>query len=71
MLDNFDAIEAKRTAKKVKEVKAGIIVEVSGGITIESMKNYIDNEGLIDVVSMSALTQGYNCADYSLKIVSH
>lgn len=44
-----------------------MIVEVSGGITHETISAYLSDS--IDVVSMSSLTQGYPCIDYSMKIV--
>ena len=43
------------------------MVEASGGITVDSMKDYLCDS--VDIISQGKLTQGYDCVDFSLKIV--
>lgn len=67
MLDNFAPEYLKRDAKLFKEKFPHVIVEASGGITIETMAGYFSEH--VDVISQGKLTQGYECVDFSLKIV--
>ena len=67
MLDNFEPDDLKRDAKLFKEKYPHVTVEASGGITIETMAEYFSEH--VDVISQGKLTQGYDCVDYSLKIV--
>jgi nicotinate-nucleotide pyrophosphorylase (carboxylating) len=57
----------KEDAKKLKEMYPHVIVEASGGITMDSMSDYFDEN--VDVISQGKLTQGYDCIDFSLKIL--
>lgn len=52
---------------KLKASFPHLIIEVSGGITHETLSLYFSNH--IDVLSMSRLTQGYDCVDFSMKVV--
>mmetsp|Transcript_16309 Transcript_16309/g.22996 ORF Transcript_16309/g.22996 Transcript_16309/m.22996 type:complete len:301 (+) Transcript_16309:133-1035(+) len=67
MLDNFDPSQLRKDAQTIKEKHPHIIIEASGGITTETMPDYLCEH--IDVVSQGKLTQGYSCVDYSLKIM--
>ncbi|KAL7477076.1 hypothetical protein ACHAW6_002891 [Cyclotella cf. meneghiniana] len=67
MLDNFEPQKLKTDAAELKKKYPHVIVEASGGITIESMGDYFDKN--VDVISQGKLTQGYDCVDFSLKIV--
>ena len=66
MLDNFGPEGLKRDAAIVKEKFLHVIVEASGGITIDTMSDYISDH--VDIISRGDLTQGYSCLDYSLKV---
>jgi len=70
MLDNFAGPEGylvgKENARKLKLQFPHIVIEASGGITLETLSNYFTPD--VDVISMGWLTHGYPCADYSLKI---
>ena len=66
MLDNFIPALAGVAAEKVKSKYPHCIMEVSGGITEETLSQYLHPS--VDVLSMGALTQGYFCVDFSLKI---
>uniref|UniRef100_A0A7S2UMA0 Nicotinate-nucleotide pyrophosphorylase [carboxylating] n=1 Tax=Attheya septentrionalis TaxID=420275 RepID=A0A7S2UMA0_9STRA len=68
MLDNFEPMQLKADAKIIKERFPQVIIEASGGITTETMSDYLSEH--VDVLSQGKLTQGYSCVDYSLKIVS-
>lgn len=67
MLDNFEPEDLKRDAGAFKERFPHVKVEASGGITIETMADYFSDD--VDVISQGKLTQGYDCLDFSLKIV--
>ena len=67
MMDNFEPNQLKNDAKSFKEKFPHVLVEASGGITTETMPQYLSEH--VDVVSQGKLTQGYACLDYSLKIV--
>lgn len=65
MLDNFEPELLHEVARRVKEKHPAVIVEGSGGISLETMPKYLGPH--VDVVSKS-FHQGYSCVDYSLKI---
>ena len=67
MLDNFGPDKLKEDAKVFKEKYPHVVVEASGGITMETMAGYFSEH--VDVISQGKLTQGYDCVDFSLKIV--
>jgi len=66
MLDNFEPEELKETAKRLKERFPYLIIEASGGITESTAAAYFSPD--VDVLSQGALTQGYSCLDFSLKV---
>lgn len=67
MLDNFTPSQLRKDAKTFKAKYPNVLVEASGGITIDNMADYLTED--VDIVSQGKLTQGYSCLDYSLKIV--
>ena len=66
MLDNFKPDELHKVAAEVKGKYPHVTIEASGGITEETMGDYMGP--CVDVISRGNLTQGYPCLDYSLKI---
>lgn len=68
MLDNFEPQQLKRDAQVFKQKYPHVLVEASGGITTETMPDYLCEH--VDIVSQGKLTQGYSCLDFSLKIIS-
>lgn len=66
MLDNFEPTQLKADARKLKEKFPHLLIEASGGITTDTMSEYLCDD--VDVVSQGKLTQGYSCLDFSLKI---
>jgi nicotinate-nucleotide pyrophosphorylase (carboxylating) len=67
MLDNFEPNRLKQDSATFKQQFPHVLVEASGGITIETMEDYLSEH--VDIVSQGKLTQGYDCLDYSLKII--
>jgi nicotinate-nucleotide pyrophosphorylase (carboxylating) len=68
MLDNFEPSTLKQSAETFKKKFPHVLVEASGGITVCTMKDYLCDS--VDIVSQGSLTQGYDCIDFSLKIIS-
>jgi nicotinate-nucleotide pyrophosphorylase (carboxylating) len=66
MLDNFAPAALKRDAAALKSRFPHVLIEASGGITADTMKEYLSEH--VDIVSQGSLTQGYACVDFSLKI---
>jgi nicotinate-nucleotide pyrophosphorylase len=66
MLDNLDGGRTREAAKALKEDFPHLIVEVSGGVTMTNIREYVDEN--VDIISCGALTQGYKCLDFSLKV---
>ncbi len=67
MLDNFEPDRLKQDAATFKTQFPHVLVEASGGITTETMADYLCPH--VDIVSQGKLTQGYACVDFSLKII--
>lgn len=67
MLDNFPPEQLKKDAETFKNQFPNVLVEASGGITSDTMPNYLCEH--VDIVSQGKLTQGYPCVDFSLKII--
>ena len=66
MLDNMTHAEVSRDAPVLKAEHPSLLIEASGGVTHENLAGYLNSN--VDIVSCGALTQGYTCLDYSLKI---
>jgi nicotinate-nucleotide pyrophosphorylase (carboxylating) len=67
MLDNYEPNALREDAKHLKHHHPHVLIEASGGITTETMPQYLCEH--IDIISQGKLTQGYTCVDFSLKIV--
>jgi nicotinate-nucleotide pyrophosphorylase (carboxylating) len=67
MLDNYSPDRLKQDAEAFKRHYPNVLVEASGGITTETMPQFLCPH--VDIVSQGSLTQGYSCIDFSLKIV--
>ena len=68
MLDNYATPAALiADAAQLKAAHPKVLVEASGGITRATLPGYFDPA--VDVVSIGALTQGYACIDFSLKVI--
>ena len=67
MLDNFQPDQLKADAETLKHKFPYVMIEASGGITSETLKDYLSEH--VDIISQGSLTQGYETVDFSLKIV--
>lgn len=66
MLDNFAGESLGSAAEQVKAQFPNVLIEASGGITEETMHEYMFP--CVDIISRGSLTQGYPTIDFSLKI---
>jgi len=66
MLDNMKPPQLKEASKKLKTHHPHVLIEGSGGITLETLSEYFSED--VDVLSMGNLTQGVQHIDFSLKI---
>jgi len=66
MLDNFEPESLKDVASRLKLRFPQLVIEASGGITAVTIGKYLSKD--VDVVSQGALTHGYACLDFSLKV---
>lgn len=66
MLDNYSGEELKKVADDIKKKWPHVIVEASGGITLETMPAYMSPS--VDIISQGSLTNGYDTLDFSLKV---
>ncbi|KYQ89341.1 nicotinate-nucleotide diphosphorylase (carboxylating) [Tieghemostelium lacteum] len=66
MLDNFKPEDHKPVSNFLKTKYPHVIIELSGGITSDTILQYITND--VDIISMGNLTQGVPHIDISLKI---
>lgn len=56
MLDNFTPQTIHVTARQIKEIYPHILIEASGGISEETMQDYMSE--YVDIISRGSLTQG-------------
>jgi nicotinate-nucleotide pyrophosphorylase (carboxylating) len=66
LLDNMSADEVRVAVALVRDSRADVLVEVSGGITLENVRAYADAGA--DVVSTSAITQSAPALDIGFDI---
>jgi nicotinate-nucleotide pyrophosphorylase (carboxylating) len=68
MLDNFSPKQAKDAGETLRKAGfSGVLLEVSGGVTAESLMEYAAAN--VDVISMGALTHSVKALDISLEII--
>jgi nicotinate-nucleotide pyrophosphorylase (carboxylating) len=65
MLDNLDPMTGKRIAGKIRQINPHIVIEVSGGITVENIEKYAS---FADRISLGCLTHSVKSKDFSLEI---
>lgn len=66
MLDNYKGEELKAVSARIKKRWPHIIIEASGGITLDTMHEFFAPS--VDIISQGALTNGYSTLDFSLKV---
>ncbi|EDV26653.1 uncharacterized protein TRIADDRAFT_50087 [Trichoplax adhaerens] len=67
MLDNFEPDALHRSAAALKVHYPHVLVEASGGITVDTINSYFVPN--VDVISLSSTIQGCPVVDFSLKIL--
>jgi nicotinate-nucleotide pyrophosphorylase (carboxylating) len=68
MLDNYTPERCKADGSALKKKFPHILIELSGGIRLDNIRNFFLPE--VDVISVGALTHGYGVADFSLKVLA-
>ncbi len=68
MLDNMSVDQIKSSAEYIKSKNQEIIVEASGNIDIEKIKELVKADAKIDYVSTSKITMNYKIVDLSFYI---
>lgn len=68
MLDNMSVNEIKEYADYIKSQNPNIIVEASGNIDIEKIKELVKAEAKIDFVSTSKITMSYKIVDLTFEM---
>ena len=66
LLDNFTPKEAKRAVEIVRKEAPEILLEASGGITIENVRKFA--AAGVDSISVGSLTHSVKAVDFSLLI---
>jgi len=65
MLDNLSPREVRESVSAVRDKAPGTIIEVSGGVTLENVRDFA--ECGVDLISVGALTHSAPAVDISLK----
>lgn len=65
LLDNFGAEEVEDVVELVRRLNPGLVIEASGGITVENVASYAR---LVDRVSLGSITHSAPSADVSMRI---
>lgn len=68
MLDNFTPARTAEAVKHIRSVNPDVEIESSGGITLETLRDY--GEAGVDFISVGALTHSVKGLDMSFKAVS-
>lgn len=64
LLDNFTPLDLAAVVAKIRAKSAGVVLEASGGITRENLRDYAASG--VDTISMGALTHSVRAVDLSL-----
>ena len=66
MLDNFKPESAKKTTEKIRKINSKILIEISGGITLENIQKYAS---FADRISIGYITHSVKNIDFSLEVI--
>jgi nicotinate-nucleotide pyrophosphorylase (carboxylating) len=66
MLDNMAPSEIRESVRIIRESAPGILIEVSGGINLDTVREMA--ECGVDLISVGAITHSATCVDISLKM---
>lgn len=67
MLDNFKPQELYTAAQSLKDEFPAVLIEASGGVTLENLAMYCSPH--VDIISLGCITQGCPVVDFSLKVI--
>ena len=65
MLDNMSVSEVKKTVEFVRKSGHDVLLEVSGGITLENVREYAESG--VDIISVGELTHSVKSLDVSME----
>jgi len=65
MLDNFKPEDAARLAAELKKLNPEVLIEISGGITPDTIEKYAP---AADIISLGWLTHSFKSVDFSMEI---
>ncbi len=65
MLGNMSLDEIRESVKLIREQTPGTIIEISGGVTLENVRQFADCG--VDLISVGAITRSATAVDISLK----
>jgi nicotinate-nucleotide pyrophosphorylase (carboxylating) len=68
LLDNMSTAEARTAVALARELRASIVVEISGGITLDNARAYAERGA--DFLSAGSVTHSAPAADLSLLVDS-
>lgn len=66
LLDNFTPKEAKRAVEIVRKEAPGVLLEASGGITLDNVRKFA--AAGVDTISVGSLTHSVKAVDFSLLV---
>jgi len=66
MLDNMSADEMKKAVQAVRAVNGNILIEASGSVRLENVRNIAETG--VDIISVGAITHSARAVDISMKI---
>jgi len=66
MLDNMSPEKAEKISGKIREINENVLIEISGGITPDNIKNYAS---FADRISLGYLTHSARSRNFSLEII--
>ncbi|MEN3331420.1 MAG: hypothetical protein V7641_785 [Blastocatellia bacterium] len=66
MLDNMTTDEMRAAVQLIREQAAGVLIEASGGVTLETVRGIA--ECGVDLISVGAITHSATAVDISMKI---
>ena len=67
MLDNMSYDQIRQSVQVIREQAPAVIIEVSGGVTIETVREFA--ECGVDLISVGAITHSATAVDISLKMI--
>ncbi|MBM01774.1 MAG: nicotinate-nucleotide diphosphorylase (carboxylating) [Chloroflexi bacterium] len=67
MLDNWDPEKASKAVKKIRSKNKDLLIEISGGINKETIRNYA--LCLPDIISLGSVTHSARALDISLELL--